>query len=161
MKLVIEHKFFILFFRRRRRRSPDGHALIEPGLKGRLLISLGVWLLYGLACLLPAAAIDDLGGPSTAPGWILLLFGWFPFSSALAWLANVLLLVGWILFCFRRSQAAFQYGVWAVVLGLTTPLHGYIVRRVHIGFFLWIASMLLFSFATYRATRRNNNQTTV
>jgi hypothetical protein len=84
-------------------------------------------------------------------GFHCLAFGWILFP---AWLANPFLLGAAIAYGLKRHWiAAWLTGI-AIVLGLMTFLFlGSDLRYPHVGFFVWIASMVVFFVASVRRQR--------
>jgi hypothetical protein len=65
------------------------------------------WVLYVVALLNNGYYIEGSNPGAWASAWGLLLMGWMGlFTGVFAWLANPLLLVGWMLLALRLTQAA-------------------------------------------------------
>jgi hypothetical protein len=119
--------------------------------RDRDLASVGVLGLFVAACALPAVRITPWGTDDTGVmrGAAALAGGWMAWPTAVPWLANPLLLAGWLCFWGRRDGAAVGLGWAAVAAGLTVPLAvrpGY-VEAVLPGCSLWLASLALFALA--------------
>lgn len=108
---------------------------------------LVVLAVYLAACLTPAMSTPGLhgGDPIGARGWLLLYAGaWVILLREptwwLAWWANPVLLVGWILLVSRRPRWAGILGGVALVLsvGIWLPPAG----EPMVGYFLWVGSMV-------------------
>jgi len=122
----------------------------------RKAVIIGVWSLYALSLITPV--LNDRGGAANyhaglVPGFLALALGWIP-PSTLPWSANILLLIGWVLFWRRKYFAALWLGVPAALAGLTSPwLCDSGMGRLQIGSYFWESSLILFScgaFAVYR-----------
>jgi hypothetical protein len=101
------------------------------------LFALG---LYMLSLVTPCVVTQKLfgGGTETEPGFACLLLGWI----TIPWYANPLLLLAAIANAFRAHEMAFIFSVTALVAGLT--LFGYNAPdlRPHVGYFIWLASIV-------------------
>ncbi|MBV9912937.1 MAG: hypothetical protein JOZ93_10170 [Sinobacteraceae bacterium] len=108
---------------------------------------MGSALLYLAALLTPALRVDS---GVVASGSTLLLHGWRGLADGyVEWLANPLLLLGWLAVVRRWLHAAFALGLAALGLMLLFlgrgPLHWasqpgtHVVHRA-VGFWLWVAS---------------------
>ena len=95
--------------------------------------------------------IDGTDPRAWAPAWGLLLFGWLGlFSGVFAWVANPLLVIGWILFIRRRYRAGLWTAIAALLLMLSFLLHTTIlsseaptyskITGYGPGYWLWVAS---------------------
>ena len=95
--------------------------------------------------------IDGTDPRAWAPAWGLLLFGWLGlFSGVFAWLANPLLVIGWILFIRRRYRAGLWTTIAALLFMLSFLLHTTIqsseaptyskITGYGPGYWLWVAS---------------------
>jgi hypothetical protein len=109
-----------------------------------LLPALAVLVLYLGACAAPAIEGTNIHGDSDggAPGWVLLYLGAiaiFVPSWWLAWWANPVLVLGWVLLLARRPRAAAISGAVALFLSLGTWLPP--VGEPLVGYFLWVGSM--------------------
>jgi hypothetical protein len=102
----------------------------------KTLVSLVIWVLYFVACVLPVADSRTEYGP--VPGFVALVWGWIP-PLTIPWSANILLLVGWVLLLWGKDIAALVLGIAAVGLGLSTWLF---LERLFPGYYLWQASLL-------------------
>ncbi len=120
----------------------------------RLFCLLASIAIFGVSLAGDGFYIDRLDDPRAwAPGWVELLLGWIlVFGGVIAWLANPLLFLGWILLI-RRSTAPLSAGVTAVaaLVAASFLLHHEIVTSeggdkssitgYGNGYFLWIASI--------------------
>jgi hypothetical protein len=120
--------------------------------------------LYVLACSSPAVTLRTIGNPSgtgspaieTLLGWDVLLFGWCPRRTALAWAANILILVSLILLCVGWTRAALTWSSLAVLSSLTTWLFRVSgdLLELHVGYWLWQLSLLLFTLGSWMIHER-------
>jgi hypothetical protein len=102
----------------------------------KTLVSLVIWALYFVACVLPVA--DSRSEYGLVTGFGALVWGWIP-PRTIPWSANILLLVGWVLLLWGKDIAALVLGIAAVGLGLSTWLF---LERLFPGYYLWQASLL-------------------
>jgi hypothetical protein len=131
-----------------------GRARVRGPGPGLAVVSLLSGLAYLAACRSPAVTYimryDDRGAPvtDTVRGIQALLFGWLP-PFTLAWSANLLLAVGWVLTLFRRTRAvAAVLGVLAAAAGATTLAFGPPITGLHLGYYLWQTSLTTFAVGT-------------
>jgi hypothetical protein len=118
------------------------------------VVSLALWVLFGVACWLPALDLgpgDSGAGRGVTTGWGLLRLGCSEISptvfnpttgvppGAVAWLANPLLLIGWLLLLCRLPRVALAAGLGAALAALTVWLN-YSAVDVLEGYYLWLAS---------------------
>jgi hypothetical protein len=128
------------------RRSPLARLVV-------LAISL---LLYGVACAAPALVFLGNGGSEAWPGYRVLFLGWLgALIGQFAWYANPLFFFGIITFLFRKWIATI------VLIGLTllmaantfllfiqevpadeAGVNVLTLETLHVGFYLWVASIL-------------------
>lgn len=116
------------------------------------LLSVVVWWLYAAALYLPAVQVDEGGHACTSlrlgtqRGIAALLIGWLG-EGFIPWLANPLLLVGWVLLLCGRYRAALGFGVAAAAAGATTL--GFwgagTYKGLLDGYFYWQASLVVFA----------------
>lgn len=126
----------------------------------RVLWSVAVWSLYGLALITPAIKVDKGGHACTAislgtlPGLGALLLGWIP-PLCIPWSANLLLLVGWVVLLCGRYRTALLLGVAASLAGLTTLGYWATMQweNLLIGYYLWQASLLLLALGAWNLSR--------
>src|SRR5260370_25722177 len=90
----------------------------------RKVVTIGFCLLYALS--LAAPVQNDQGGAANyhigvVPGFLALAFGWIP-PSTIPWSANILMLIGWVLFWPRRYAAALWLSGRAPRPGVTPPV---------------------------------------
>ena len=122
----------------------------------RKVVILGFWLLYALSLVSPVQI--DRGGSANyhigvVLGFLALAFGWIP-PSTVPWSANILMLIGWVLFWRRSYTAALWIGVAAALAGLTAPwLSDRSMGRLQFGYYLWQGSLLLFAWGTFTLRR--------
>jgi hypothetical protein len=127
------------------------------GRKAPLIALCCVWLLYAIACLLPAihlktgAFIGHGSPPGPIPGWALLypgamivlgLFNPTLAPLAWAWLANPLLVIGSVLLACRKARGAIVTAVIALVLSAGCLMPSDEVDGLLVGYYLWVASMI-------------------
>lgn len=108
----------------------------------RWIVSIAIWGLYGAALILPATLIgaDTNTLQADVIGYEALLHGW-GWPGTIPALANVALLLGWILFLARKARFAAAAGVMAVALSLTAPaIYEVKFSELGAGYFLWLAS---------------------
>ena len=148
--------------------ASDTGALAQPGSRSAAPASRAVWaltlpaiglalLLYLLACVLPVATVGRAG--TRYEGYWLLIGGAFAFFSfQFGWCANPLFLVGLVTLLLRRWRATLALSAvslffalnallayWVPVqLPYSTP---YYIDRLHLGYFLWVASMVVIGVA--------------
>jgi hypothetical protein len=139
----------------------------------RLVVSLLVGSLFIVACASPAVEIEcpphvgrDFGDINPFPdlasgthyGIVALLFGWGS-PWALPWLANVLLVIGWILLLLKKNAAALGFGIAMALFGFTTlaylfvHLDSYHLTRLLVGYYLWQAGLIVFALGALFAWR--------
>lgn len=112
-------------------------------------IACGVSIvLFVIACLLPAMVVRvPHSGYSMQTGFELLWFGPLGvFSLNFGWCANPLLVVALIMLALGKDPKALRFGVVACVLGASSVInltHPPEVREPGIGFFVWLASLLV------------------
>jgi hypothetical protein len=118
--------------------------------------------LYWLALLLPSVVLHPgirIFGPANDDvfvGAVCLLYGW----AMPAWYANLGIVIAAIAFHFRAPRLALVASIAAVVDGLSVFCYRDNGLRVHVGFFVWIASMAAMAIASaesIRAHRRDQN----
>ena len=101
------------------------------------LLALG---LYMLSLVVPAVITRKLfgGGMETDPGMACLLLGW----CTIPWYANPFLLFAVIANAMRANEVAIIFSATALVAAFT--LFGYNPRELqpHVGYFLWLASIV-------------------
>lgn len=128
----------------------------------RVLLIVAV-MLYGAACFSPALSFRVFTESPAAyklehlSGGALLVLGWLGLiQGQWAWLANPLLLAGWMLLLFRRPRAALAVAVLALAVACLTftakgqqfphdegdVSHMSLLRPLF-GFYLWAASIAL------------------
>ena len=101
--------------------------------------------LYVLSLMTPAVVFDKplLWGPPKEHlifGIHCLIFGW----GTIAWYANVLLWVAAVALSYQRPSVAAVSSLLASVLALTTFFYiDDLIRAPHVGYFAWLASMIL------------------
>ena len=101
--------------------------------------------LYVLSLMMPAVVFDKplLWGPPKEHlifGIHCLIFGW----GTIAWYANVLLWVAAIALSYQRPSVAAVASLLASVLALMTFFYiDDLIRAPHVGYFAWLASMIL------------------
>ena len=114
-------------------------------------------VLFALACASPTLIFLRNGtSDETWAGYIVLLLGWLgPFLGQFAWYANPLLFVGMITFLVRQWVATIVLIALALLMAANTCLLFFqevpadeagvnmlTLQNLHIGFYLWIASIL-------------------
>jgi len=96
--------------------------------------------LYLLSLFTPCVIVQKLfgGGHETADGLACLILGW----CTIPWYANVMLLSAVIANALRKNEVAIVFAAFAIVAACT--LLGYNARDIepHVGYWIWIASML-------------------
>jgi hypothetical protein len=131
--------------------------------------------LFGLSCLLFAVclfndgySVERGGATTTSPGFLLLCIGWIGLSQGIvAWLANPLLLAGWLFLFARRLYAAATCAFAATIcagsfLFLKTVLtdaggnHSKITGCGR-GYWLWLASAVVLFAASLVAVIESQN----
>ncbi len=113
----------------------------------RLAVSAVVWAMYGVSLALPAVSggMTHEGRPYL--GYEALQSGWM-WGAFVPELANVALITGWIGYMVRQQTLALIAGLSAVGLSLSTFwLTDYSSADLHVGFWLWVATMSVFSLA--------------
>ena len=132
------------------------------------MLMRSAWLLpvlglYAAACGTPAIYFDEGGSACTAirlgspTGLEALLLGWVP-PFTIPWSANIVLLLGFILFLQRKPRSAWYCGAAASLLGITTLLPSALAQVALIlplpplnalpplkGYFLWQGSLISFA----------------
>jgi hypothetical protein len=120
---------------------------VTPGQKR---VMAATFVLYGLACLVPAVYLDE-GGPPTSDldfrigspiGLAVLCLGWM-FWWSVPWSANLLLLLGVSGLARRRFRLACVLGVLGAVVALSSWFC--VENRLLVGYYLWQASFLVFA----------------
>lgn len=108
---------------------------------------------YVLSLMTPAIAIMDaplFSGPATEKllfGWDCLLLGWV----TVPWLANPLLLVAAIVLALEQRILARVFAVAALLAALgTLVLAEPDLLYPHVGYFAWLASMVMVLIATFQ-----------
>jgi hypothetical protein len=114
-------------------------------------------VLFGLACASPTLIFLRNGtSDETWAGYMVLFLGWMgPFIGQFAWYANPLLFVGTITFLFRKWIATLVFIALTLLMAANTFLLFFqevpadeagvnmlVLQNLHIGFYLWIASIL-------------------
>jgi hypothetical protein len=109
--------------------------------------------LYVLSLVLPCLNVGNVlgGGTELAFGVICLLFGFF----AVPWYANMLLLMAVVANGLRAYEAGIAFCILALVAALTTPWFLQRAETIHVGYFVWLASMvaMIANLVTKRAAR--------
>lgn len=102
-------------------------------------------MLYALSLVLPAIVVIEQpllwGAPhkETLFGWQCLALGWL----TVPWYANILLGFAAIGLAYRSHHVAAGFSFAAIVLALTARLYvGSEIRTLHVGYFVWLASMV-------------------
>ena len=113
------------------------------------------YIAYGvftLSLVLPAAMMPKplFGGGGRLQavfGWQCLLIGWLAMPT---WIANPLFAAGGIFLAYQRRRTARVLATLAVVAALVSFLYlGEDVRYFHVGYYVWVASMIAMLVATY------------
>ncbi|MFP2901082.1 hypothetical protein [Corallococcus sp. 4LFB] len=122
-------------------------------------VSIG---LYVIACFMPALITRTPrgGGDSAVNGAFLLLIGSTAVVSGnFGWFANPLLAVALVMLALRADRKALWWGGTASVLGLSSivRMHSYNseVRGTAIGFYVWMASLLVVPVTAQLLSRRD------
>lgn len=125
-------------------------------------LEIAALALFMLSLVLPAVVVTDkplFGGAAdaevkTLPGIVCLLYGWVVVPG---WIANPLVIIGGILQAFGKHRAALVLSIIALVSALTAPLwmSGGIMplRYPHVGYYVWVASILALVIAAVRGLR--------
>jgi hypothetical protein len=116
-----------------------------------LLTGAVILALYLAACVTPAVQIKL--GP--VPGFMVLLTGW-NWPELIPWSANCFLVAGMFCLLSRKYVAAWNLGLLATVLGLTSwgfvwPMKEY---QLSVGYFLWQASLIVLAWGARAALLR-------
>jgi hypothetical protein len=113
--------------------------------------------LFGLACASPTLIfLRNDTTEETWAGYMVLFLGWMgPLVGQFAWYANPLLLLGMITFVFRKWIATLVFIVLTLLMAANTFLLFFqevpadeagvnmlTLQNLHLGFYLWIASIL-------------------
>ncbi|RKH69218.1 hypothetical protein [Corallococcus aberystwythensis] len=122
-------------------------------------VSIG---LFVIACFMPAliTRTPHGGGDSAVNGAFLLLIGSTAVVSGnFGWFANPLLAVSLVMLAMGKDRKALWWGGTACVLGLSSifGMHSYNsdVRGTAIGFYVWMASLLVVPVAASRLSQRD------
>lgn len=121
---------------------------------GVLLLSLFIYL---VACVTPALRFDSSNGDDPMIGFNLLLIGWMAvFYGQFGWFANPLLALALLLFLFKRWLLTLILVILTLAVaantltlyGQTLPADEAGVNKMElvslgVGFYLWIASMVI------------------
>lgn len=132
------------------------------------MVSVVVWLVYFFACMSPVVkqtpdGISRSGITGTVYGWEAMMLGWAP-PAFLPWMANLLLLVGWICLLRRRYQTAFVFGIGAVLTSFTVwvvplqELQSAPCAELLPGCYFWQASFILFAMGSFAIGRLRRSQ---
>jgi len=122
----------------------------------RKVVMIGFAVAYALSLITPVQ--NDRGGAANyhigvAPGFLALALGWIP-PSTVPWSANILVLIGWVLFWRRKLTVALWFGVAAALAGFTAPwLSDASMGRLLIGYYLWQGSLIIFALGTFALRR--------
>jgi hypothetical protein len=122
----------------------------------RKLVIIGFAVAYALSLITPVQ--NDRGGAANyhvgvVPGFLALALGWIP-PSTVPWSANILVLIGWILFWRRKLSVALWFGVAAALAGFTAPwLSDASMGTLLIGYYFWQGSLISFALGTLALRR--------
>ena len=130
-------------------------------MNARTLVLIGSVLVFLASLTQDAYYLAGDNPDAWATSWGVLLVGWMGiFYGVFAWLANPLLLLSWILCLRGELRAALIISAAAVLFALSFLLHSTIVaseaptyRAVTgygVGYWLWLASMLIMAAGTLR-----------
>lgn len=137
--------------------SPEGTAAPRRSGSARFVILAISLVLFGLACASPTLIFLRNGtSDETWAGYMVLFLGWMgPFIGQFAWYANPLLFLGMITFIFRKWLATLVFIVLTLLMAANTFLLFFqevpadeagvnmlTLQNLHIGFYLWTASIL-------------------
>jgi len=136
-----------------------------PAKASKVVLALSV-VLYVVCLTQDGYYIDDPDPRKWSPAWGLLLFGWVGLlSGMLAWLANPLLFVSWVLLAASRFRAAFYVALGALLFAMSFLLYSEVISSTKtdysrivgygIGYWLWIASALILAVGTGVLTIRS------
>ncbi|MDG3006130.1 hypothetical protein [Paludisphaera mucosa] len=109
-------------------------------MKPTRILTLIFLALYIGACVFPAICTYDgeNGPPNYFYGWTCLAFGWMP-PWSFAWLANPIMLAGWLAYVFHRYRTARVLGLAAFIAALGV-WYFFQPKNLYSGYFLWQAS---------------------
>lgn len=128
--------------------------------KPRLIALLCIFVLYGLACVLPVLDFTKADGSPTPDGPMIgvvaLITGWLAVTiDQFAWFANLLWLLSLLLLLLRRWIPSAITAILSILLALNTyTIYGkqvpanegateyMYVQRIRFGFYVWMASFL-------------------
>jgi hypothetical protein len=137
--------------------TAPGSAVSHPSGKARLIVLAVSIVLFALACASPTLIFLRNGtSDETWAGYMVLLLGWLgPFIGQFAWYANPVLFVGMITFLVRQWVATIVLIALSLLMAANTFLLFFqgvpadeagvnmlTLQNLHIGFYLWIASIL-------------------
>ncbi len=127
-----------------------------------LILCSGIFL-FALSLALPALAVLDkplFGGtptPKVYPGVLCLILGWLMLPG---WLANPLLVAATILHGLRRHRIAIVLLTFALLSALIAPLllttsKDIELRYLHVGYYVWVASIVVLLAGATRSALRD------
>lgn len=125
-----------------------------PSIRRHVPFELIVPVVYTISLWLPAIEMDmrPLNSGEALPGGLCLALGW----GTPSWYANVMLGIAAIALGYRRPRVAAVCSLAAIALALTTfHFLGAHLRAVHVGYFVWLASMVLMFVASCARSRRD------
>lgn len=132
-----------------------------------LILSLG---LYVASLFSDGFYIQTAHARDATIGWALLQFGWLSlFNGIIAWLANPLLIAGWVMLRLHRERAAALFAVTALACSSSFLLCQTIItaeagspERIDgygLGYWLWLASPAVLVAASLVAAKASHLQT--
>ena len=128
-------------------------------MKRRTVVVIGSVLLFVASLTQDAYYLAGDNSGASAASWLLLLIGWMGlFYGIVAWVANPLLVISWMLCLRDELRAAFIVSAAALLVALSFLLHSTIVASeaptyeavtgYGPGYWLWLASMLIMTAGT-------------